>query len=56
MIAMNSNKWTPALKAFTRTLQYDGERADAWANIGTMFLHMKQYEKAVNALSQVSCC
>jgi cytochrome c-type biogenesis protein CcmH/NrfG len=53
MIAMNANKWAPAMKAFTRTLQYDNERSDAWANIGTMFLHMNQYEKAVNALTQV---
>lgn len=44
------------LQAFTRTLQYDGDRSDAWANIGTIFLHAKQYEKAVNALSQVRTC
>ncbi len=53
MVGMRLERLPLALKAFSRTLQDEPERSDAWANLGSIFLHMNQYDKAYHALNQV---
>ena len=56
MVAMRLEKLPLALKAFSRTLQVEPDRSEAWANVGSIFLHINQADKAFHALSQVRVC
>ena len=49
---MHLEEWDLGLEAFTRCVQQDMEIAEAWGNIGAIFMKMRAYAKAYPALHE----
>lgn len=47
---MRLERWNEGVKAFVRCIQQDEEVGEAWANMGAIHMHLKDYAKAEHCL------
>lgn len=52
MLCMQLKKLGTAAEAFTKCVQADPTNANAWANLGSIYLHAKEWAKGYSALEQ----
>ena len=49
---MRLERWSDAITSFVRCVQQDCEIGEAWANMGAIYMRLKEWSKAHNSFGE----